>query len=100
MDLFRLALRRSGHAWAVLCVDTPPEECLRRVESRGLDIPYPDFGVPISQVIPGVARDLARALEKSWPPPLCRMGGMGPVEAEVHVAVQALSRWLEGGDAP
>jgi hypothetical protein len=100
MDLFRLALRRSRHAWTVLCVDTPPEECLRRVERRGLDIPYPDFGVPLSQVIPGVARDLARALEKSWPPPLYRMHGMGPVEAEVAGAVQALSGWLDRGAAP
>lgn len=100
MDLLRLALRRSRHAWSVLCVDTPPEECLRRVERRGLDIPYPDFGVPLSQVIPGVARELAKALERSWPPPLHRMSGMGPMDAEVAEAVQSLSGWLGRGAPP
>jgi len=100
MDLLRLSLRRSGHVWTVLWVDTPPAECLRRVELRGLDIPYPDFGVPISQVIPGVARNLARALEESWPRPLYRVDGMGSMEVEAAHAVQALSVWLSrGGDS-
>jgi hypothetical protein len=100
MDLLRLALRRSGHAWAVLWVDTPAEECLRRVERRGLDIPYPDFGVPISQVLPAVARNLSRALEESWPRPLLRVDGMGAAEAEVAQARQALSSWLARRDQP
>jgi hypothetical protein len=97
MDLLRLALRRSGHPWTVLWVDTPPEACLERVERRGLHIPYPDFGVPIAQVIPMVARNLARALEESWPRPLHRVDGVGPVDMEVASAVEALSAWLARG---
>jgi hypothetical protein len=100
MDLLRLALRRSGHDWAVLWVDTPPEECLRRVEGRGLDIPYPDFGVPISEVIPMVARNLARALEESWPRPLHRIAGLERTDVEVAHAVQAISDWLARRGAP
>ena len=97
MDLLRLALRRSGHAWAVVWVDTPSEECLRRVQLRGLDIPYPDFGVPLSQVIPSVERNLARALEESWPRPLDRVDGMAPTDSEVARTVQRLSDWLARG---
>ncbi len=99
MDLLRLALRRSGHAWTILWVDTPPEECLRRVERRGLDIPYPDFGVPLAQVIPGVADTLARALERAWPRPLERVDGTAPTEREAARALQRLSDWLGRGGA-
>jgi hypothetical protein len=100
MDLFRLALRRSSHGWTVLWVDTPPEECLRRVGQRGLDIPYPDFGVPLEQVIPAVARHLSLALETSWGRPLCRVDGQGSVEQEVCAAARRLSAWWESQALP
>lgn len=93
MDLLRLALRRSGHLWTVLWMDTPPEECVRRVKQRGLDIPYPDFGVPIEQVIPGVAHHLAQALTHSWPHPLGRIDGLGRMEHEVASALPLITRW-------
>jgi len=44
-----------------------------------------------------VERNLARALEESWPRPLDRVDGMAPTDSEVARTVQRLSDWLARG---
>lgn len=98
VGLLRLALQRSGHAWTVLWVDTPLEECLARVDVRGVGAtPYPSFGEPLRQVMPRVAQGLAQALEMFWPPALCRIDGTARTEVEVARATEAVSTWLRQG---
>ncbi len=100
MDLFRLALRRGRPPWTVLCVDTPPGTCLQRTRLRGLDIPYPDFGVPLERVIPSVAEQLTHALAHAWSPPgVYRVDGLAPVEQQVPAALRHLAAW-HGGALP
>ena len=95
IGLLRLALQRSGHAWGVICVETPLEECLARVEARtGTPTPYPSYGESPREVMPRVAQGLAQALEVFWPPVLCRIDGRAHGPDEVVRATGVLSAWL------
>jgi hypothetical protein len=92
--LLRLALRRSGLPWAVLLVRTPAGECLRRARLRGLDVPYPDFGVPLEEVVAGVERELDRLVGTAWPAPLCTVDGEGDPAASAARAAAGVRDWL------
>ena len=87
--LLRLALRRSGLPWGVLFVRTPAVECLRRASLRGLDAPYPDFGVPLEEVVERVERELDRRVGTTWPAPLCVVDGQSdPGHSAARAAVE------------
>lgn len=92
--LLRLALRRSGLPQAVLLVRTPAAECLRRALVRGLDVPYPDFGVPLDEVINGVERELDRTVGTAWPAPLCTVDGRSDPALSAARAVAEIRMWL------
>lgn len=92
--LLRLALRRSTLPWNVVLVRTPARECLRRIRLRGPDVPYPDFGVPLDEVVADVEKELARVVGSDWPAPLCTVDGEGDPAAGAARVVAALHAWL------
>lgn len=92
--LLRFALRRSGLPWAVLLVRTPAPECLRRARLRGLDVPYPDFGVPLDEVVVQVERELDRLVGTAWPAPLCTVDGGGDPGRSAAGALRQVRSWL------
>jgi hypothetical protein len=92
--LLRHSLRRSGVPWAVLLVQTPARECLRRALVRGLDVPYPDFGVPLEEVVMHVERELNRTVGTAWPAPLCVVDGQSDPALSTARAVAELHNWL------
>lgn len=92
--LLRLALRRSGLPWAVLLVHTPAPECLRRARLRGLDVPYPDFGVPLEEVVAHVERELGRLIGTAWPAPLCTVDGESDAALSAARAAAEVREWL------
>lgn len=94
--LLRLALRRSGLPWAVLLVRTPAKECLRRARLRGLDVPYPDFGVRLDEVVARVERELDRVVGTTWPAPLFTVNGQGDPGPSGARAVREVRSWLAG----
>jgi hypothetical protein len=61
--------------WALVFVDTPLAVCAQRVAMRGLTVPYPDFGVPITAVLEHVERSLSRDLRERWSAPLACLNG-------------------------
>jgi hypothetical protein len=77
VHLLRLALRRCTLPWGVVLVRTPAAECLHRARLRGLDVPYPDFGVPLEEVVVHVERELDRLVGTLWPAPLRVVEGTG-----------------------
>lgn len=74
--------------YTVVFVRTPRAVCLARLGVRGLNVPYPDFGVPIQQVLEAVEQDLDRQVVTTWTGPRLDVDGTAPVEA---VAERALS---------
>lgn len=92
--LLRLALRRSGLPWAVLLVRTPAGECLRRARLRGLDVPYPDFGVPLEEVVVRVERELGRRVGTAWPAPLLTVDGESDPAPSAARAAAEVRVWL------
>jgi hypothetical protein len=94
VHLLRLALRRSTLPWVVVLVHTPAPECLRRVGLRGLNVPYPDFGVPLEEVVTNVEKDLDRLVGTFWPAPLCTVDGNGDPGASAGRVAAELRAWL------
>jgi hypothetical protein len=100
IHLLRLALRRSGLPWGVVMVRTPAAECLRRLRVRGLDVPYPDFGVPLEDVVVGVEAELDRLPGRVWPVPLCTVDGTDdPALSAASVAAEVRA-WLSRERTP
>lgn len=94
VHLLRLALRRSTLPWVVVLVHTPAPECLRRVGLRGLDVPYPDFGVPLEEVVMRVEKEIDRLVGTFWPAPLCTVDGNLDPDASAARVVAELRAWL------
>ncbi|MBU2514001.1 AAA family ATPase [bacterium] len=53
-----LALRQSKLRIITYIVQLPQKECWNRIKTRIWNIPYPDFGVPMEQVLSNVETDL------------------------------------------
>lgn len=101
VQLLRHSIRRSGLSRAIIHIDTPIAECRKRVLSRGLSVPYPDFGVPIGEVIDSVELELQKQLRDGWSPVLVRLLGDRPAEENVAIALRALlavSKLPDGGE--
>jgi hypothetical protein len=88
--LIEKALADSGARVVVLWLDAPVTECLQRTVGREWSTPYPDFGVPMSQVV----ADLGTRLQSELHPasrwrgmPLWRLDAM---KQPATVAAEAL----------
>jgi len=99
----RFMLARTGQSVLVLWLDVPPERCLDRIRDRVWDIPYPDFGVPLAEVIDDLHARLVQELGAGtarWPGPVVRIDGnrtIGQVIEEVSACVNLeTSRYLGG----
>ena len=95
--LVRKAIAGSGCVVVVLWVDTPADECLRRIAGRAWDIPYPDFGVPMEAVVRELGERLTAELRsgKGWSKsPVFTLDGQLPEDALKTLAVQHLADWL------
>lgn len=86
--LLRHAL--GARPFTVVFVRTPRTICLDRIRRRGLDAPYPDFGVPIEQVVEVVERDLERQIVTTWSGPRIDVDGTEPVENGVGRVLSSL----------
>lgn len=70
--------------YTVVFVRTPRDVCLDRIRVRGLNVPYPDFGVAIEKVVDAVERDLDKQVVTTWNGPRIDVDGTGPVEVAVE----------------
>ena len=94
VHLLRLAFQCSTLPWGVVLVRTSAEECLRRARLRGFDVPYPDFGVALEEVVVHVERELDRLVGTVWPTPLCTVDGAGDVSTSTAQIAPRLRSWL------
>lgn len=55
--------------YRVLWLQAPPEVCLQRLTKRPLDVPYPDFGLPLEKLVPELHQRLRQeiAVGTIWP---------------------------------
>jgi hypothetical protein len=97
VHLLRLSLRRSALPWALILVRTAAPECVRRAGVRGMDVPYPDFGVPLEQVVAAVERELCRLVGTVWPAPLCTVNGEDDAAASAARVAAEVRAWLAHG---
>jgi hypothetical protein len=59
---------------------------------RGLNVPYPDFGVPIEQVVEAVEGDLDRQVVTTWSGPRVDVDGTAPVEVVAERVLSVLRK--------
>jgi len=78
--------------FTVVFVRTPRDVCLARLRVRGLNVPYPDFGIAIEQVVDAVERDLDKQVVTTWSGPRVDVDGTAPVGVVAERVLAALRR--------
>lgn len=91
-SLLRHALAKSGTRVAFLLLRAPIATCLERIRSRTWGIPYPEFGVPLPDVVADVDRSLAAALSDTarWPGTVTTIEGSATPPEVLRAAAAAL----------
>lgn len=90
IDLLTNSLHRSGQAVAVIWVDTPLDVCLLRAAHRRFDTPYPDFGVPMADVIRQLHDRLQCELPTRFTWPMLRVDGCQSIHDALDTAIVTL----------
>jgi len=88
------SLRDANADVLVMWLTASEGTCLRRTRSRGLDAPYPDFGVPVEQVIHDLQRRLDREIGSAlrWSGLQVHEIDAEQEETEVRAAIQQIVR--------
>lgn len=96
-SFLRHDLERTRRTYLVLWVRTPVITCLQRVVGRSWSTPYPDYGVPVPEVVRELGERLEREMAEQaiWSRPAIRtVEGDQAVDAMVAAAVRTLNDWL------
>lgn len=92
-NLLKLAIKSSAIPLLVVYVSAPVEECIKRVENRGLNVPYPDWGVSSEQVIKDVEKDLEALVSSGfWGEQIINVDGTKPIEENMKKITEIIKK--------